>query len=102
MRASSHVITMWLQGGAAMRTRIIKIGDSQEIRSPKALLDGSGLHGEVEIDLRCGALVISAAAPARYGWDDAFRQMAARGDDRLLDGEAPTAESFAARDWEWK
>ena len=85
-----------------MRTRIVKIGNSRGIRIPKALLDESGLHGEVEINLRRGSLVISATAPARYGWDDAFRQMAVRGDDRLLDGDVTTAESFDARDWEWK
>lgn len=84
-----------------MRTRIVKIGNSQGIRIPKALLNESGLHGEVEINLRRGSLVISAAEPARSGWDDAFRQMAECGDDRLLDGDVTTAESFDARDWEW-
>ena len=80
---------MWLHGGEA-------------IRIPKALLDESGLRGEVEIRARRGSLVISAVAPARSGWDDAFRQMAERGDDSLLEGDVATAESFDARDWEWK
>jgi antitoxin MazE len=85
-----------------MRTRIVKIGNSRGIRIPKALLNESGLHGEVEIIARGGSLVISAAAPARHGWDEAFREMAARGDDRLLDDDVTTAESFEAKDWEWK
>jgi len=89
LRASSHVITMWLHGGEA-------------IRIPKALLDESGLRGEVEIRARRGSLVISAAAPARSGWDQAFRQMAGHGDDRLLDADAPSAEPFDAEGWEWK
>jgi antitoxin MazE len=84
-----------------MRTRIVKIGNSQGIRIPKALLEQTNLHGEVEISVRRGTLVISAAARARSGWDDAFRQMAACGDDRLLDGDILSAESFDARDWEW-
>src|SRR5665647_1963260 len=87
---------------AAMRTRIVKIGNSQGIRIPKALLAQTDLHGEVEISVRHGSLVISAAAPARSGWDDAFRQMAVCGDDRLLDGDVPSPESFDTRDWEWK
>ena len=32
-----------------MRTRIVKIGNSQGIRIPKALLAQTDLHGEVEI-----------------------------------------------------
>jgi len=85
-----------------MRTRIVKIGNSQGIRIPKALLAQTDLHGEVEISVRHGSLVISAAAPARSGWDDTFRQMAVCGDDRLLDGDVPSPESFDTRDWEWK
>ena len=89
LRASSHMITMWLHGG-------------EGIRIPKALLEQTNLRGEVEISVRSGALVISAVATARSGWDDAFRQMAACGDDSLLEGDVATAESFDARDWEWK
>jgi len=84
-----------------MRTRIVKIGNSQGIRIPKALLAQTNLHGEVEISVRRGSLVISATAPARGGWDYAFRQMAACGDDRLLDGDVPSTEPFDAREWEW-
>ena len=85
-----------------MRTRIVKIGNSQGIRIPKALLEQTNLHGEVEIVVRRGSLVISAAELARSGWDDACRQMAVCGDDRLLDGDVTTAESFDLRDWEWE
>ncbi len=85
-----------------MRTRIVRIGNSQGIRIPKALLEQTDLHGEVEINVRGGSLVISAVAPARSGWEAAFAQMAASGDDRLLDGDAATADSFDAKDWEWR
>ncbi len=85
-----------------MRTRIVKIGNSQGIRIPKALLEQTNLHGEVEISVRRGSLVIAAAAAARSGWEDAFRQMAGFGDDRLLDGDVPSAESFDTREWEWE
>jgi antitoxin MazE len=85
-----------------MRTRIVRIGNSQGIRIPKALLEQTDLHGEVEISVRAGSLVISAISPARSGWDAAFRQMALSGDDRLLDGDAATADSFDAEDWEWR
>ena len=85
-----------------MRARIVKIGNSQGIRIPKALLAQTDLRDEVEITVRRGSLVISAAAPARSGWDDAFRQMAEHGDDGLLDGDFPGAESFEEEDWQWE
>ncbi len=85
-----------------MRTRIVRIGNSQGIRIPKALLEQTELRGEVELTVQGGSLVISTVAPARNGWEAAFRQMAASGDDRLLDGDSPTADSFDAKDWEWQ
>ena len=85
-----------------MRARIVKIGNSQGICIPKTLLAQTDLRDEVEITVRRGTLVVSAAAPARSGWDDAFRQMAARGDDHLLDGDSVTAEAFEAEDWQWE
>lgn len=37
---------------------------------------------------------------ARSGWADAFRRMATRGDDRLIDGDWP-ATDFDKAEWEW-
>ncbi len=85
-----------------MRTRIVKIGNSQGVRIPKALLEESGLSGEVDISAHDGALVIAAAGRARVGWDEAFRQMALRGDDELLDGDAETSEAFGEESWTWE
>lgn len=97
-----------------MRTRIVRIGNSRGVRIPKVLLEVSGLTGEVEMTVRDGALVITAAGRPRQGWDDAFRGMAGRGDDELLDREAVERELVAAeRDlaagessdeepWEWE
>jgi antitoxin MazE len=45
-----------------IRTRIIKIGNSQGIRIPKVLLEQSGLDAEVEIGVR-GEEVIIRKAP---------------------------------------
>jgi antitoxin MazE len=90
-----------------MRTRIVRIGNSQGIRIPKALLDETGLQGDVEISVRGGSLVIQAVRQPRAGWEQAFREMALRGDDQLLDSElisngASTVEAFDAEDWEWE
>lgn len=85
-----------------MRTRIVKIGNSQGIRIPKALLDQTGLCGEVDIQAQGGSLLVAAVRRPRSGWDDAFREMALHEDDRLLDGDISTSDSFDTEEWEWR
>jgi antitoxin MazE len=73
-----------------MKTRIVRIGNSRGVRIPKSLLEQAGLTGEVKISVERGALVIRpAAARPRAGWAAAFQEMARRGDDALLDADAP-------------
>jgi antitoxin (DNA-binding transcriptional repressor) of toxin-antitoxin stability system len=50
-----------------VKTRIVRIGNSQGIRIPKLLLAESGLEGEVEIEVRGGELVVRAAGAPRAG-----------------------------------
>ena len=85
-----------------MRTRIVRIGNSQGVRIPKALLEESGLSGEVDMSVHDGNLVIAPAERPRQGWADAFRQMALHGDDALLDGDLATTGSFEEESWEWE
>ena len=84
-----------------MKARIVKIGNSQGIRIPKPLLEQTGLAGEVEVTVKDRALVITPAELPRAGWDDAFKEMARRGDDRLLDPE-PAASTWDEDEWEWR
>jgi antitoxin MazE len=84
-----------------MKSRIIRIGNSQGIRIPKPLLEQTGLRGEVEISVQEGALVIKPAARPRAGWATAFQEMAARGDDALLDEGHLPATSWDEDEWEW-
>lgn len=85
--------------GTSIRTRIIKIGNSQGIRIPKTLLEQSGLHTDVEIEVQGDQLTIRAAPQLRNGWDTAFAAMAAQYDDILLD-EATTTD-WDQVEWEW-
>ena len=85
-----------------MRTRIVKIGNSQGVRIPKALLEESGLRGEVDMSVHDGTLVIAPGWRSRQGWAEAFRQMTLRGDDELLDGDLATTGSFEEESWEWE
>ncbi len=72
----------------AMKTRIVKIGNSLGIRIPKVLLEQSRLAEEVEIEAFDRQIVIRAAQQPRDDWDTAFQAMAENDDDKLLDAEA--------------
>lgn len=84
-----------------MRTKIVRIGNSQGIRIPKPLLEASGLEGEVDLRVEDHSLVISPVRQAREGWDRAFAAMTERGDATLLDAAAPSLTSWDA-EWEWE
>jgi len=83
----------------AVKTQIIKIGNSRGIRIPKLLIDQVGLGSEVEIAVQRDQLVIRSTSRPRYGWDEQFRAMAERHDDRLLDEPIPT--QWDVSEWKW-
>ncbi|MEH2170412.1 MAG: AbrB/MazE/SpoVT family DNA-binding domain-containing protein [Nostoc sp.] len=85
--------------GTAIRTRIVKIGNSQGIRIPKLLLEQSGIGEEVEIEIQDCHLIVRAASQSRQGWEEAFATMAKQHDDTLLD-DAITTE-WEHLEWEW-
>jgi antitoxin MazE len=85
-----------------MKTRIVSIGNSQGIRIPKALLEQTGLRGEVELSVEENSLVIRPARRPRAGWAAAFRKMAQRGDDALLDDPPPSLSTWDETEWEWE
>ena len=85
--------------GNAIRTRIVKIGNSQGIRIPKPLLEQSGIEAEVEIEVEGDRLILRKAKRSRFGWDEAFAIMAERKDDVLLDDVSTT--NWEQTEWEW-
>ena len=86
----------------SIRTRIIKIGNSQGIRIPRLLLEQSGLHDEVELVLDEAQLVIRPIPNPRDGWEEQFRLMAEQGDDALLDPETmPSLTIWDEEEWTW-
>jgi antitoxin MazE len=84
-----------------MRTRIIRVGNSQGIRIPRALLAEVALGDAVEIEAKGDHLVIRPARTARSGWDEAFQTMAATGDDALLDADEVADTEWASTEWDW-
>lgn len=67
-----------------IKTRIIKIGNSQGIRIPRLLLEQVDFGQEVELELLKDRIVIRPARSVRQGWGEQFRLMAQRGDDQML------------------
>lgn len=83
-----------------MKTRIVRIGNSQGVRLPRPLLEQAGLREEVVLRATPGRIVIEAARAPRAGWADAAKAMHTAGDDILLD--APSTTRFDREDWEWR
>ena len=84
-----------------MRTRVVKIGNSQGVRIPKLLLERSHLPEEVEIEAQDDRIIIRSAKQPRQGWEEAFRAMAERGDDKLLDENLTGQTRWDEDEWQW-
>jgi antitoxin MazE len=82
-----------------MKARIVQIGNSRGVRLPKALLEQANLVDEVEIEAQPDQIIIRSAYSPREGWEDAFKLMAARGDDALV--EEPGSTAFDEAEWQW-
>ena len=83
-----------------MRTNLIRIGNSQGIRIPKAVVEQCGFEGEVEMRVEGRSLILSPARPPRHGWDEAFAAMAGRGDDAPLMPD-DLEHGFDRDEWAW-
>ena len=84
-----------------MRTRIIKIGNSQGVRIPKLFLEQSRLLEEVEMEAQEDQIILRAVTRPRQGWEEAFRVMAQQGDDQLLDDDLSGQSQWEQQEWQW-
>ncbi len=82
-----------------MRSKIVRIGNSQGVRLPKLMIEQAGLSEEVELRVEAGQIVIAAPRVARSGWAEAAQRAHARGDDAL---EASGSTRFDETEWEWR
>ena len=83
-----------------IKTRLVKIGNSQGVRIPKLVLDQLHLSTDVELEVQDDRLIVRPSPHARADWADQFRQMAERGDDHLLDSDFTLTE-WEATEWQW-
>jgi antitoxin MazE len=81
-------------------TMLIKIGNSQGVRIPKAIIKQAHLENsplEFEVTAQ-GLLLKPAQKKPREGWAEAFKQMADSGDDALLIDDGLDLDFEG---WEW-
>lgn len=85
----------------ALKTHIVRIGNSQGIRIPKSLIEQCQLQGELELEPHGDHLIIRPVSKPRAGWEQAFQAMAERGDDALLDDTDSVEHDWDNEVWEW-
>ena len=56
----------------AVKSRIIKMGNSKGVRIPKPILEQLALGEEVELSVRGDQLVIRPSKRPRSGWEEQF------------------------------
>jgi antitoxin MazE len=83
-----------------IKTRLVKIGNSQGIRIPKLVLDQLNLSADIELEVQDDQLIVRPGSRPRADWADQFRLMAEQGDDHLLDLEATPTE-WEETEWQW-
>lgn len=81
-----------------MDVSIISIGNSKGIRLSKTLLDKYNITDTVELILEEDQIILKPKLPARTGWEQSFKKMHERGDDKLLMNDIFEDETFD----EWK
>lgn len=78
-----------------MRTTLRKVGNSQGVLIPAALLAECQLQGAVDMTVEAGRLVITPARAPRQGW---FEDYQAEHDEDAWEGLAVEAD---CGEWEW-
>jgi antitoxin MazE len=81
-----------------MEVSIIQIGNSKGIRLSKTVLEKYNLKDKVEMILDKGQIILKPISTPRKGWEEAFKKMSERGDDKLYFDDVFEDENLE----EWK
>ena len=84
-----------------VKTRIVRIGNSQGIRIPKPIIEQLGFEEEVELEIVPDQLIVRSVHGPRFGWEQQFQAMAEAGDDQLLDEKVVSLTEWDEVEWEW-
>ena len=80
-----------------MRASLVKIGNSQGIRLPKAIIEQAGLTEELDLEVSGQSIIIRALKQPREAWGDAAAKCHKAGEDHFEIWDA-TAGDFAGDD----
>ena len=84
-----------------METKITKIGNSQGIIIPKAILEQCGLTDKVSLEVKDNRLIVSQiVANPRQGWEEAIMAAGVDEDEELLMGDY-LEHSWDEEEWTW-
>lgn len=83
-----------------MKADLVRIGNSQGVRIPKAMIEQCGFGQRVEMRVEGDSLIITPGKAARSGWAEAFKAMAERGDDAALFPD-DLEHGFDEIEWAW-
>jgi antitoxin MazE len=67
-----------------MEVSVIKIGNSKGIRFSKTLIERYNIRDTVDLILGKGQIIIKPLSKPRKGWEEAFMEMNANEDDKLI------------------
>jgi antitoxin MazE len=67
-----------------MEISVVKIGNSRGIRFSKTIIERYNIRETVELIMEKGQFIIKPLAKPREGWEKAFMDMHANGDDKLI------------------
>jgi len=85
----------------SIRSKIVRIGNSQGIRIPRTLLQQLRLNSDVEMTVQDDQLVIRAARSPRSGWEERFARAVG---PAVVEPAIETAEGSTEWDgagWTW-
>ncbi len=67
-----------------MEVSIIRIGNSKGLRLSKTILERYNIKDKVELILEKGHIVLKPIPEPRQNWEEAFKEMHANDDDKML------------------
>jgi antitoxin MazE len=88
----------WVLTETTMRTKLVKIGNSQGVRIPRALIEEAGLEGDLDLSLEYGSIVLRRAGHPRDGWAGDMKRMHEAGDDVM----ETVGSEWDEQEWEWQ
>ena len=75
-----------------MQANLIKIGNSQGVRLPKAVIEQAGLSDDLDIEVSGNSIIIRPAKRPRENWDEAAAACHQSGEDRLDEWDSVSAD----------